>query len=69
MATQTEKDLAALSIALLRDGGMGDEEIRRDYTTDRPRADRVYEREYHREHGVVVSARRIKAAMRTLLRH
>lgn len=66
---RTEHALAQLAIAQLRDGGMTDADILKDYTRDRPGPDRVYEREYHREHGVRIAAHRVKVEMRRLLRH
>lgn len=67
--TDAEHQLATLAIALLRDGGMSDNDILDGYTTARPGPDRVYEREYLKEHGVKIAADRVKVQMRRLLRH
>lgn len=65
--TLHERGLAALSIALLRDGGVCDAEILRDYTQDHPQADRAYERLYWEENRVRISAHRVKLQMRRLV--
>jgi hypothetical protein len=66
---QVERDLAELAVALLRDGDVTDEEIRTHYTRLCPQADRAYERLYWMEHGLCISAVRVKAHMRRLLAH
>lgn len=67
--TTTEHSLAELTIALLRDDGLTDTDILDNYTHPEPVADRAYELAYHRDHGVRIAARRIKAVMKRLLRH
>lgn len=66
---RTEHALAQLTVALLKDGGMTDADILKDYARERPAADRVYEREYFKEFGVRIAADRVKVEMRRLLRH
>ena len=67
LAAKTERDLAQLTIALLRDGGVPDDEILSDYTPAQPQSDHAYEQQFHRDHGIRIAAKSVKAWMRRLL--
>jgi hypothetical protein len=65
--TSTEESIASLAVALLRDGGMSDEDILKRFTKVSAQVDRTFEDDYYREHGVTVSAKAIKQAMRAIV--
>ena len=64
-----ERGYAELAILLLRDNGVSDVEILRDYTLPQPRADRAWERQYRAETGLRIRARDVKQRMREMLMH
>jgi hypothetical protein len=68
-ASKFEQDLAAWSVALLRDVGFSDEEIILGFTFPRPRIDKAYERQIWVEEKQRVSAARVKLEMRRLVTH
>lgn len=63
---ETERGLAELTIACMRDLRKTDDEILKATEPD-SKNDREYERDYYEQHGIRIVARRVKALMRRLL--